>query len=566
MVLHQILSLLHLLIKNNAMKYVAIFLLFSLSYSLSAQNSKKFIDHDLRFGAIKGMHATDSLIYYIQSFTLSHGSSFSAIDNNGTITRTEIHNHNWGTPKFYDYKNDSLAVLYYNNFDFDHYSGDILEHRFYDGISTIKNWEINAFETQDVDINKAGNLLTILNPSSLVFFDEDQSLLHQIELDESFGYYKLVRVANHGVLLIGRSRIAMIKEDFSLQNLYVSTSEIRSVMSGNADEVFIIFNDKVEIFDLITLDKNVLFNHDYENFESVKFSHDRFVFQIKENDNHQFYTINNNGSEESLLYENEFVSNFTSQLYFDIQENSLHLSYEQQPINPIVFSRIPIFESIYETPVEDDCVDISLDYASVYRTGRIVIFVDTIVTGPMDTTFREYNNYLFIDTLVVTNQGSEIIEFFDIHSSDVYPLNSNASHYAHYTFRGYNLDIGETRMIIDSFNVPFSGVPFTEMGFIVPGGNHLLDCFPDDNTYSDLEILTGIKSIEEEVNFDLYPNPVNDQLFIKNNTKTIPFAIYDLSGKEILNGKVNNYIDVSDLSEGMYFIRLEHTATKFIKI
>jgi hypothetical protein len=69
----------------------------------------------------------------------------------------------------------------------------------------------------------------------------------------------------------------------------------------------------------------------------------------------------------------------------------------------------------------------------------------------------------------------------------------------------------------------------------------------------------------------LYPNPVYNQLFILNAPYYLA-SIYTIEGKLILNQKLNlnNTIDLSDLSNGTYFIRLTNNEgfliqEKFIK-
>ena len=52
----------------------------------------------------------------------------------------------------------------------------------------------------------------------------------------------------------------------------------------------------------------------------------------------------------------------------------------------------------------------------------------------------------------------------------------------------------------------------------------------------------------------IYPNPVNNILFIENN-ENLEYKIYDITGKFVLNG-INNQINVSGLEKGVYFIKL----------
>ncbi len=86
---------------------------------------------------------------------------------------------------------------------------------------------------------------------------------------------------------------------------------------------------------------------------------------------------------------------------------------------------------------------------------------------------------------------------------------------------------------------------------------------------------TGIADSQEQIKNDLlvYPNPANDRLFInyKNENQKTNFSIIDLLGKTVINDGIdNNYIDISMLENGVYFIQLNNedkiSTAKFIKM
>ncbi len=72
----------------------------------------------------------------------------------------------------------------------------------------------------------------------------------------------------------------------------------------------------------------------------------------------------------------------------------------------------------------------------------------------------------------------------------------------------------------------------------------------------------GVDDIRENnKSFSIYPNPANDKLFIKTNvvnSDNIFFMIMDLSGRTVLenNSSIPESIDVSALSNGIYFIKI----------
>jgi len=67
---------------------------------------------------------------------------------------------------------------------------------------------------------------------------------------------------------------------------------------------------------------------------------------------------------------------------------------------------------------------------------------------------------------------------------------------------------------------------------------------------------------------NIYPNPVSNTLYISSeNTVIEKVAVYNISGQIVLkqNNIQNNSIDVSSLSEGMYFLELTSDTGKALK-
>ena len=70
-----------------------------------------------------------------------------------------------------------------------------------------------------------------------------------------------------------------------------------------------------------------------------------------------------------------------------------------------------------------------------------------------------------------------------------------------------------------------------------------------------------------EPKFNLYPNPVSNQLFITSEGITIEkMRVYSIGGKQVIEASVSeNSIDVSNLSEGLYFIEISSSEGKSIQ-
>ena len=127
----------------------------------------------------------------------------------------------------------------------------------------------------------------------------------------------------------------------------------------------------------------------------------------------------------------------------------------------------------------------------------------------------------------------------------------------------------------------------TFVSYFVSHGNPDLTCiFVDDPAYSSANWpyidpnSTFVANEEEcslvsvavntfELGISVYPNPTNNYLFIEGNKNSISFSIYNLLGKKVMSVKNSNRVDVRDLSNGVYTIRISdgvsQTDRKFIK-
>ncbi len=85
--------------------------------------------------------------------------------------------------------------------------------------------------------------------------------------------------------------------------------------------------------------------------------------------------------------------------------------------------------------------------------------------------------------------------------------------------------------------------------------------------------ITNIETIEPNSNIKLYPNPVNDFLFLETNEQIRCVEIYTVTAKQIKpikNYNTNSGIKVSNLEKGLYFLKITNstgatTFKKFVK-
>jgi hypothetical protein len=83
----------------------------------------------------------------------------------------------------------------------------------------------------------------------------------------------------------------------------------------------------------------------------------------------------------------------------------------------------------------------------------------------------------------------------------------------------------------------------------------------------------GVIGISDEVlsTINVYPNPTNDKftLNVSNDLLGKGYVITDFSGRIISQGKINSLIqtiDVQEISKGAYFLQIDKSTTKAIKI
>ena len=86
--------------------------------------------------------------------------------------------------------------------------------------------------------------------------------------------------------------------------------------------------------------------------------------------------------------------------------------------------------------------------------------------------------------------------------------------------------------------------------------------------------LVGVKELEEQSLLNLYPNPANNQLTIKTDSKLMDssYTVLNIVGQTVRSGKIisdNTLLEVGDLPGGSYFVRVQSkgggSVSRFIK-
>ena len=83
--------------------------------------------------------------------------------------------------------------------------------------------------------------------------------------------------------------------------------------------------------------------------------------------------------------------------------------------------------------------------------------------------------------------------------------------------------------------------------------------------------VTGVIENDKDNNFSLYPNPTNGSIYLQSEENIANIILFDLIGQKRFQKKINNgFIDLTNLSSGIYLLRIEFSngktqTTKVIK-
>jgi hypothetical protein len=124
---------------------------------------------------------------------------------------------------------------------------------------------------------------------------------------------------------------------------------------------------------------------------------------------------------------------------------------------------------------------------------------------------------------------------------------------------------GEQYITIGNFTSNFNTDTLnTNSTNLVSGREGVSYYYIDDVTLID-QSTVGINELDEENNFEIYPNPTNSILNIKSNNQQLQNATIEIKnslGQLVYFDVYAHQIKISDLPTGIYFITLNHKETK----
>jgi len=146
--------------------------------------------------------------------------------------------------------------------------------------------------------------------------------------------------------------------------------------------------------------------------------------------------------------------------------------------------------------------------------------------------------------------------FFDASTCGGY-MDDNSVMNTFYSFDSTYLAVGTTK----SFHVPMSGILLVQM-----------DTNLNYDTITRILVISGLKELAKQpLMIDVFPNPTNDFVhlhFVSSINEEGIIRILDLSGKVVLSqihhgGLVDDKIDISRVSKGIYILQMESKSYKF---
>lgn len=246
--------------------------------------------------------------------------------------------------------------------------------------------------------------------------------------------------------------------------------------------------------------------------------------------------------------------------YFTYLNNDIYFSYDidaelQYPGKPTLYSTE---YGIMKYSRNDDKVDKLLNYQTDHLEKSYLKITDLYI-------YPKYKLLLF--------KSNEKFHFFDLESNLVITGRSILSKSnAHCAVAERNLLVTSEKDILYFYQLDKTSFSYYQLPItpdrLLSVGNYILAY----NNYQGQIILINIDNINSindkihNTDMEMYPNPVQDILYIKNNSEgTLNYKIYNLYGQEVLKGETyDGTINTFILLNGIYYLRYKNINKQFI--
>ena len=138
---------------------------------------------------------------------------------------------------------------------------------------------------------------------------------------------------------------------------------------------------------------------------------------------------------------------------------------------------------------------------------------------------------------------------------------------------GYVIPVKQTDIEYDEL---LSGIPYeitevtTYLYYEVELGNNTIVKDGDENLFNDCMGYTSVKEIQQNTNITVYPNPTTGKIVVSGQLSDVNVEVFDIVGRNVgaycIRPESNETtIDISHLSAGMYFLKIDNKMVKIIK-
>lgn len=191
--------------------------------------------------------------------------------------------------------------------------------------------------------------------------------------------------------------------------------------------------------------------------------------------------------------------------------------------------------------------NIALESALGYENGSKVFFMDIYTSAPIGT------------QITLQLESSAL-------NGGAYPQGRRSAYVAH------TGKLNEWHTVKFDFNQIISAATLPDqvdhIALLFDPGHSTADVYYFDNfrrlKSTDGCTILGIEDQQKSHSLSLYPNPVNDVLYIKDKNDNQSFSIYNWIGEKVLESN-SDKVNVSQLASGIYVLKTGVTTLKFVK-
>jgi len=204
------------------------------------------------------------------------------------------------------------------------------------------------------------------------------------------------------------------------------------------------------------------------------------------------------------------------------------------------------------------------DFTTIYTQGESVL-TPSLVSHQIDLSTYA-NQPIYIAFVMTQNCGDRwVIDNVEVRSEcsidlsvtaagNILTANQTGATYEWMACGGIPIT-GETNQSITVTDP----LQYFRVNITTPGG-----CSEFSGCYS--VYILGVEDNKFKEKLTLYPNPVNHSFQVENLSQQVDLSIYDISGKKLVNllNYEGNIVDVSNLNEGMYMVKVSKSGKEQI--